>query len=307
MIIWGLFKKAVIASELATGLVDPVFFDPSAHSGDRPDRRDLWLRGADLRRLLGLFRHGDRAGRTARLSLSAQLRPALPGRSACRSSGGAGTSACPAGCATTSTSRSAASRGGFWATCRNLMITMVLGGLWHGAAWKFVTWGALHGTVLCIERIWTRFKPAFLPAAPKIIGLVVTFHIVCLAWIFFRADSFATAISFIQGFGRWDDSALAFTPMALGLIVFGLALHASPPRLIEGVAARARSTAGVGLWAFGRRAHPVHRRASPRGRPSLHLLPVLGTAACDRQPDPGARRSRRPDRPRPRRCAGPRP
>jgi alginate O-acetyltransferase complex protein AlgI len=237
MIIWGLFKKAVLASELATGLVDPVFFDPSAHSAidliaatygyavqiyaDFSAYSDMAI---GLAALLGYRfpRNFDQPYRSISLqefwrrwhiSLSSWLRDYLY---------------IPLG----------GSRGGFWATCRNVMITMVLGGLWHGAAWKFVTWGALHGTVLCIERIWTRFRPAFLPIAPKVIGLVVTFHVVCLAWIFFRADSFATAISFIQGFGRWDDSALAFTPMALGLIVFGLALHASPPRLIEGVAAR---------------------------------------------------------------------
>jgi D-alanyl-lipoteichoic acid acyltransferase DltB (MBOAT superfamily) len=247
MIIWGLFKKAVLASELATGLVDPVFFDPSAHSAidliaatygyavqiyaDFSAYSDMAI---GLAALLGYRfpRNFDQPYRSISLqefwrrwhiSLSSWLRDYLY---------------IPLG----------GSRGGFWATCRNVMITMVLGGLWHGAAWKFVTWGALHGTVLCIERIWTRFKPAFLPTAPKIVGLIVTFHIVCLAWIFFRADSFATAIGFIQGFGRWDDSALAFTPMALGLIVFGLALHASPPRLIEGVAAR---VARLPALAFG--------------------------------------------------------
>jgi alginate O-acetyltransferase complex protein AlgI len=237
MIVWGLFKKAVLASELATGLVDPVFFDPGAHSAvdliaatygyavqiyaDFSAYSDMAI---GLAALLGYRfpRNFDQPYRSISLqefwrrwhiSLSSWLRDYLY---------------IPLG----------GSRGGFWATCRNIMITMVLGGLWHGAAWKFATWGALHGTVLCIERIWTRFKPAALPAAPKVIGLIVTFHIVCLAWIFFRADSFATAITYIEGFGRWDDSALAFTPMALGLIVFGLALHASPPRLIEGVAAR---------------------------------------------------------------------
>ena len=62
---------------------------------------------------------------------------------------------------------------------------------------------------------------------------------VCLAWIFFRADSFSSALTFIAGFGRWDQSALVLTPLALVLILFGLGLHASPPRLIEAVAFRA--------------------------------------------------------------------
>ena len=76
-------------------------------------------------------------------------------RSACRTSGGAGTSRCRAGCATTSTSRSAATAAGARKTYRNLMITMLLGGLWHGAAWTFVIWGGIHGSALSAER-WAR-------------------------------------------------------------------------------------------------------------------------------------------------------
>ena len=78
LIIGGLFKKVVIATYLATDLVDPVFFDPSRLRPRRPGARGLRLRGADLLRLLGLQRHGDRPGRAARLPVSAQLRSALP-------------------------------------------------------------------------------------------------------------------------------------------------------------------------------------------------------------------------------------
>ena len=65
-------------------------------------------------------------------------------------SGSAGTSACRAGCAIICTSRSAAIRQGKLKTYRNLMITMLLGGLWHGASWTFVAWGAFHGAILVV-------------------------------------------------------------------------------------------------------------------------------------------------------------
>ena len=77
-----------------------------------------------------------------------------------------------------------------------------------------------------------------LPSLPQIVGVVITFHIVCLGWIFFRSQTFDGAIAFLQGFGRDAPLALTATPLAVALIVFGLALHASPERLLEGVAAR---------------------------------------------------------------------
>jgi len=74
------------------------------------------------------------------------------------------------------------------------MITMLLGGLWHGASWNFVIWGALHGVALAGTRIWQR---RFGEGAPKggarVLATVLTFHYVCFAWIFFRAPTFAHA------------------------------------------------------------------------------------------------------------------
>lgn len=75
-------------------------------------------------------------------------------------------------------------------TYRNLWLTMVLGGLWHGASWNFVIWGALHGTMLGINRAWQRAK---LPGVPRVVAVLLTFHFVCFAWIFFRAPTFAHA------------------------------------------------------------------------------------------------------------------
>src|SRR6185369_1781721 len=108
-------------------------------------------------------------------------------------------------------------------TYRNLMITMVLGGLWHGASWNFVIWGALHGGALAVNRMWQRSRqkkaaapigtpyrdgaPAPAPAAPawtvgRVISIVATFHFVCFAWIFFRAPTFNHAVLVLQRLGK---------------------------------------------------------------------------------------------------------
>jgi alginate O-acetyltransferase complex protein AlgI len=83
----------------------------------------------------------------------------------------------------------------------NLMITMVLGGLWHGAAWTFVAWGALHGVYLCINHAWNHFGPAIAPRfarAADIAALIVTFVAVVIAWVFFRSDDVASALSVLS-------------------------------------------------------------------------------------------------------------
>lgn len=79
----------------------------------------------------------------------------------------------------------------------NLMVTMLLGGLWHGAAWTFVVWGALHGAYLCVNHAFNALVPA-IPSAlarpVRIVGAVLTFLAVVVAWVFFRADSVAWAL-----------------------------------------------------------------------------------------------------------------
>jgi alginate O-acetyltransferase complex protein AlgI len=78
----------------------------------------------------------------------------------------------------------------------NLMITMLLGGLWHGAAWTFVIWGALHGAYLCVNHAWTRLAPkvpSALAPVTHVVSWILTFLAVVVAWVFFRADSLASA------------------------------------------------------------------------------------------------------------------
>jgi alginate O-acetyltransferase complex protein AlgI len=78
----------------------------------------------------------------------------------------------------------------------NLMLTMLLGGLWHGAAWTFVVWGGLHGTYLCAER-WLRPRLGHLAlwrtSGGKIMLALLTYFLVNLTWVFFRAQDFPTA------------------------------------------------------------------------------------------------------------------
>jgi alginate O-acetyltransferase complex protein AlgI len=79
----------------------------------------------------------------------------------------------------------------------NLMITMLLGGLWHGAAWTFVAWGALHGVYLCINHAWNNYGPAIAPrfrGPANMAAFFLTFVSVVVAWVFFRAGSMSSAL-----------------------------------------------------------------------------------------------------------------
>ena len=85
----------------------------------------------------------------------------------------------------------------------NLLVTMLLGGLWHGAAVRFILWGAIHGVALALHKLymqifdalgWRRKNPLKIQ---RFLGQIITFHLVCFAWIFFRADSMETALSVI--------------------------------------------------------------------------------------------------------------
>jgi alginate O-acetyltransferase complex protein AlgI len=120
-------------------------------------------------------------------------------------------------------------------TMVNLMATMLLGGLWHGASWSFMIWGGLHGLYLALHRGWmaTPFpdRLAKAPAAVRqvwhVLGVVVTFHLVCLAWCFFRLTDVADSFTCVR---KWFvfDSAKVFAgnsgdvSLWLLLAVYGL-------------------------------------------------------------------------------------
>jgi alginate O-acetyltransferase complex protein AlgI len=90
------------------------------------------------------------------------------------------------------------SRGSERATERNILLTMLLGGLWHGAAWTFVLWGAIHGVWQVLERrglIYGGVAPT--GRRQRLLRGLITFHVVCLAWVFFRAESFTSALAML--------------------------------------------------------------------------------------------------------------
>ncbi len=124
-------------------------------------------------------------------------------------------------------------RHGRVATYRNLMLTMLLGGLWHGAGWTFIAWGGFHGLVLCVYRL----AGAILPARPadrqgsrwrRAVGMFVMFHLVCLGWLLFRAESITQV---------WAMLAQVFTNFRLTdlslYILVSAAFYAGPLMLYE--------------------------------------------------------------------------
>ena len=119
-------------------------------------------------------------------------------------------------------------RGGSLLTYRNLLLTMLIGGLWHGAAWTFVVWGGLHGLYLAGERRFSGgagedpWRPWSLRR--DLVRTVVTFQLVSLAWVFFRAESLRGALGYLgriatlQG-GTTDRGAVALLVLAAGAVL----------------------------------------------------------------------------------------
>src|SRR5436309_8596371 len=95
---------------------------------------------------------------------------------------------------------------------QNLLVTMLLGGLWHGAAWNFVIWGGLHGLYLCINHLWRAWRggvPASMPA--KGLCWALTFFAVVIAWVFFRAKTAAGAWQMLGSLFGFEAGISAYT------------------------------------------------------------------------------------------------
>src|SRR3954471_8510134 len=96
------------------------------------------------------------------------------------------------------------SRGGTFLTYRNLMLTMIIGGLWHGAAWTFVLWGFYQGLLLVAHRLARPWLDRIRPTEPvdracwKALRIFVTFHLICVGWLIFRASSIAQVRGMIR-------------------------------------------------------------------------------------------------------------
>ena len=117
---------------------------------------------------------------------------------------------------------------------RNLMITMALGGLWHGASWHYMFWGVYQGTLLIGHRLFVSAMPAGLRRVTAtrhgvLVGQVVTFHLVCLGWVIFRAATLPTLWTVIShtllpGTSPWLEGISSLTTPALSLAVVVLAV-----------------------------------------------------------------------------------
>jgi alginate O-acetyltransferase complex protein AlgI len=96
----------------------------------------------------------------------------------------------------------------------NLFLTMILGGLWHGASWNYVIWGGLHGGMLAFERM--RGRDSFYRFLPRFARVGLTFSIVLVSWVFFRATDLPSAVSYLKSMAGMGDAA-------------------APSRLLEGI------------------------------------------------------------------------
>ena len=144
------------------------------------------------------------------------------------------------------------SRGGAFATARNLAITMLLGGLWHGAAWTFVAWGAIHGAALVVEHALLRAGPLVRLLAGvrgpsrallSLVGALATLVVVVIAWVPFRAPSFEAARAVLSAmfFAPAVDARAAALTDAIPVALFALLVvwqHATRDTSLEQIFAR---------------------------------------------------------------------
>ena len=102
----------------------------------------------------------------------------------------------------------------------NLLITMVLGGLWHGASWNFVLWGTFHGLLLCVHKIFRKIrKNKQGNAFSNMLSIIGTYIMVCLGWVLFRAEDFSTAFAVYKQMFIWDKGILQIYSWAIVSIV----------------------------------------------------------------------------------------
>ncbi|MBQ8915828.1 MAG: MBOAT family protein [Alistipes sp.] len=252
LILTGLFKKAVISDYIALNFVDRIFDEPLLYSGfeclmglygyalqiycDFSGYSDMAI-GLALMMGFHFPKNFDAPYQSAtitefwrrwHISLSSWLRDYLY-----ISLGG--------------------NRKGKRRTYLNLLLTMLLGGLWHGAALRFVLWGALHGVALAVHKMWLEAVPwakkdgTSMNPLSRLFGVVLTFHIVCLGWLVFRADSMQTAALLLhQIFTNFDTSLIPQIgegyAFSMGLIALGYLLHFIPTRVdgwMRGLVSRA--------------------------------------------------------------------
>ena len=95
-------------------------------------------------------------------------------------------------------------RKGVARTYINLLLTMVLGGLWHGASYNFIIWGLLHGLALCVHKLWMKVKKPWKSNwFTTLVSMLGTYIFVCICWVFFRAENLSLALSVIGKMFIW--------------------------------------------------------------------------------------------------------
>lgn len=118
-------------------------------------------------------------------------------------------------------------RRGVRRTYINLFLTMLIGGLWHGASWTFVAWGALHGAALCIHKVWMKLsghgKDYKGSKVGNVFSAIATYIFVIFCWIFFRAPTFSVAWDMISGIILWQDGTMYISSWC----IFGIAVIAA--------------------------------------------------------------------------------
>ena len=256
LILAGLFKKVVISSYVSSAIVTPVFTSPSQHSApeaifaawgyavqiycDFSGYTDIAI---GLAMLLGFrFPQNFDAPYTARnlqdfwrrwhMTLSRWLRDYLY---------------IPLG----------GSANGQAQTIRNIMITMVLGGLWHGAAWTFVAWGALMGLGQSFGHLRRTSRErrglVAVPDGPVRVWVqrFLTFQYVCLGWVFFNATGMSQAFALIERvFTGWGEASPLVTPLLVFTVLGSIALQYVPPLRVDRLQAsfsRQKAAVQVGL------------------------------------------------------------
>jgi alginate O-acetyltransferase complex protein AlgI len=160
----------------------------------------------------------------------------------------------------------------------NLMLTMLLGGLWHGAGWNFLIWGGLHGLYLCVNRLWREGGAVAITSSRlgSILSWLVTFFAVAIAWVFFRAKTLAGAWQMLGGlFGVEASSSAYVSPGILWVMDLPILIGEEQLLMIGGGAVM--MTLAFALWLpnvpqiFGYREYRRVREPSawPRWRPNL--------------------------------------
>jgi alginate O-acetyltransferase complex protein AlgI len=126
-------------------------------------------------------------------------------------------------------------RKGALRTHANLMLTMLLGGLWHGASWSFLVWGGLHGTFLILHRLWAacgfagwlNSRGGILRHLWHAVAVLLTFHCVCLAWCFFRLTHFAQSVACVRKWVECDADKMWSGPWTDPAVWLALAFYAA--------------------------------------------------------------------------------